>query len=115
MKTLIPMPEKDPLLGRLNIVGYYRSGRQVSFIFRHGRHAIAVTVELSMIRRADEDDWFEARGEFRVRPDTPLNATWSSSQSATGYGRTEEEAMLAAVDLFTDRLDRGFQSGRVPP
>ena len=109
------MPEKDPLLGRLNIVGYYRSGRQVSFIFRHGHNAIAVTLEVSVIRRDDKDDWFEARGEFRARPDTPVNATWSSSQPAMGYGRTEEEAILAAVDLFTDGLDRGFQSGRGPP
>ena len=109
------MPEKDPLLGRLNIVGYYRSGNQVSFIFHHGGHAVAVTVELSMIRRADGDDWFEARGEFQVRPDTPLHAPWSSSQTATGYGTTEGEAMLAAVDLFTNRLDGGFRTGRIPP
>ena len=79
MKTLIPMPEKDPLLGRLNIVGYYRSGRLVYFILRNGRHAIAVTLEVSVIRRDDKVDWFVARGEFRARPDTPVNATWSSS------------------------------------
>jgi hypothetical protein len=109
------MPERNALLGRLDVVCYYRTGGTVFFIFRHGSYSVAVTVDLSPVRRADGDDWFEARSEFQVRPVTPLTAPWSSDQAVTGYGKTEEEAMLAAVDLFTDRFDTGFRAGRVPP
>jgi hypothetical protein len=109
------MPERNALLGRLDIVCYYRTGGSVFFIFRHGRYSVAVTVDLSTVRRDDGDDWFEARSEFQVRPVTPLTATWSSDQSVTVYGETEEEAMLTAVDLFTDRFDTGFRTGPAPP
>jgi voltage-gated potassium channel Kch len=105
----------DDLLGHLDIVGYYRSGRRVFIIFRHGSYSVAVTVDLSTVRHADGEEWFEARSEFQVRPVAPLNATWSPSQSIIGYGKTEEEAILAAVNLFTDRFDTGFRTGRVPP
>lgn len=115
MKSLIPMPGKDGLLGHLDIVSYYRTGRSVFFIFRHGGYSVAVKVDLSTVQRAEGDDWFEARCEFQVRPLTPLVATWSPSQSVIGYGKTEEEALLAGVNLFTDRLDTGFRTGQVPP
>ncbi len=114
-KPLIPMPERGALLGRLDIVSYYRSGRSVFFIFRHSRYSVAATVDLSKVQQGRGDEWFEARSEFQVRPATLLPSPWSSSPSVIGYGRTEEEAMLAAVDLFIDRFDRGLQNGPAPP
>ena len=109
------MPERDSLLGRLDIVCYYRAGRSVFLIFRHSGYSVAATVDLSTTPSAEGDDWVEARAEFQVRPVASLTAAWSSSQAIAGYGKTEEEAILAAVNLCIDRLNTGFRTGRNPP
>ncbi|HYM40032.1 MAG TPA: hypothetical protein VEY12_07815 [Thermoplasmata archaeon] len=111
------MPDKDRFLGGLDVVGYYRTGGTVFFIFRQGRYSVVVTAELTMVPSDDGAAWFKAECEFQVRPTKDMlsyrtgRGRWRERGQIEGYGRSEDEAILAAVNLFVDRLGSDVHGG----
>lgn len=102
----VPMPPRDGFLKGLDVVGYNRRGQTVVFMFRHGTRSVLVTAVLETVRDSTAEPWFHAHSTFEIRsPDG------NSEQVLDGYGRTEEEAILATVNLLIDHLTSHFQSG----
>lgn len=115
VERLDAMPERNRLLGPLDVVSYYRAGAVVFVTFHHGRHSVAMTAELTTVPSAEGDPWFQAQSSFQVRPLADPLATWADRGAIEGYGRTEEDALLAAVKLFLDRLDASGPGGPSRP
>lgn len=109
------MPRRESFLGGLDVVGYYRTGPTAVINFHHGPHSVAVTAVLTTVASEDGGPWFKAQCEFQVRPLQDVVATWAERGQIEGYGRTEDEALLAAVNLFLDRLDVSTRGGRSRP
>lgn len=107
MKALASMPPRDEFLKGLHVVGYNRAGQTAVFLFRYGTHSVLVTAELEAVRSSTAEPWFHAHSRFEIR-----GAEGDSEQILDGYGRTEEEAILATVNRILDRFESRFQSGR---
>jgi hypothetical protein len=101
------MPDRDRFPGGLDVVSYSRTGGTVFLNFRQGPYSVAVTAEVTTVPSVDESPWFKAQCDFQVRLLNDLHSKWTGRGQIEGYGRSEDEAILAAVNLFLDRLELG--------
>lgn len=105
VESMVPMPARDSLVGGLDIVAYHRAENTLFFMFRYGHLTVGVTANLSNVPNTRGDPWFEARSEFEI-----LRSAATMKRAINGYGKTEEDAILASVKLFLDSFEKTRRS-----